>query len=902
VKKVLSYILISFVIFANLFAPILAQAVDTTNAGTAGQKIIDQATNANKNTEPVVGTADFEMQASTEATDTSVKLIVNINDKSSVLQNAEFGTIFDLILDINITDTTGKNIDGVTGLIDNQNRTNPFTQRFDKNFNRDAYTKIHDGKPIEYNFEGLNSETKYQVVMNLKESTFIAGVGTGTPKIIATSTAPFVTNSKGVTILVKQENTANINIQTPAKKMPACGIGSPMGCIAQGFYYVLFMPSSYLFALAGTFFDYTFSYSVQDSSYRSSFVVQGWGLVRDFCNIFFIFVMLYIAIGTILSLHGFKTKETIINVVIIGLFINFSLFAAQVIIDASNITARVFYNSDAIKITEKGANGVTEATPLLKVGDGGIIPLSAAIVNKVNPQNMILHSGKITQIPDKGGASSTDENPANMDASTFILIVIMASAVNIVGLTVFFTIGFLFVARVIGLWLAMIMAPLAFFTYILPQLEGVKMIGWKNWWPETLKLAFLAPVFIFFMYLILKFLSMDLISDAMSKSMSTDGLAYFAATLIPFVFIIILMLKAKNIAVGMSGEFGEMATKLGSSVGGMVLGGAAGAGAMVMRRTIGAAGDKLATSEFAKNNGRFGRMLGDAGKWTAKSSFDARNTKLGGMATKELKVDMGKAKEGGYVKYKADVATKRRERADSLNLGNRTEQVQELHSAEEELSNLKNESINETNRIDGTLAAKRLLANDLYQKLTIANEQLKLPNGDTQENRRIANEAKNNFDNNAALIADYVKERTELKTATGRHAHRTGDGKINEDALLDIKNNITITETKLADTIKNTPGDINAINKAQKEADEAKELFDKMDKIAKTKGTVKSDDTRSLDNLELKIIPHLHHVVEQENAKRTNKYAKEIRGRIFNRESNDIAAHEAIMRSEVKKH
>jgi len=153
VKKVLSYILISFVIFANLFAPILAQAVDTTNAGTAGQKIIDQATNANKNTEPVVGTADFEMQASTEATDTSVKLIVNINDKSSVLQNAEFGTIFDLILDINITDTTGKNIDGVTGLIDNQNRTNPFTQRFDKNFNRDAYTKIHDGKPIEYNFK-----------------------------------------------------------------------------------------------------------------------------------------------------------------------------------------------------------------------------------------------------------------------------------------------------------------------------------------------------------------------------------------------------------------------------------------------------------------------------------------------------------------------------------------------------------------------------------------------------------------------------------------------------------------------------------------------------------------------------------------------------------------------------
>jgi hypothetical protein len=62
------------------------------------------------------------------------------------------------------------------------------------------------------------------------------------------------------------------------------------------------------------------------------------------------------------------------------------------------------------------------------------------------------------------------------------------------------------------------------------------------------------------------------------------------------------------------------------------------------------------------------------------------------------------------------------------------------------------------------------------------------------------------------------------------------------------------------------------------------------------------DKQRSLDGLNLKIIPHEHHHVEEVNAERVNEYAKTIRGRFFNKEANDVAAHEAIMRSEIKKH
>ncbi len=445
----------------------------------------------------------------------------------------------------------------------------------------------------------LSPGKSYEVTMYYQACTYIAcGEAKGNGEsilglterkdfyIIATSALINTADKAQVTTgLIGKGNVETVGGQSAS--MPACSLmpttkGTVMGCISQAFYYVLFIPTSYLFALAGTFFDQVFAYSVNDTSYRSSFVVEGWGLIRDFCNLFFIFVLLYTAIGTILSLHGFHAKETIVKVVIIGLFINFSLFATQVIIDMSNITARVFYNSDAIKITDKGANGVNEATS--KIDASGVIPLSAALVNKINPQNLIIHRDQITDITDKGGQSKGSQSgDENMGAGTFILIVILASAVNIIGLIVFLSVGLIFVARVVGLWVAMILSPLAFFTYILPQTSGIKMIGWKNWWPDTLKLAFLAPVFIFFMYIILKFLELDLISDPLNQK----GLTFVIATVLPFAFIMILLMKAKGIAKDMSGEMGQQITGGIAAGGGAILGGAALGGAFLGRKVIG---------------------------------------------------------------------------------------------------------------------------------------------------------------------------------------------------------------------------------------------------------------------------------------------------------------------------
>lgn len=389
--------------------------------------------------------------------------------------------------------------------------------------------------------------------------------------------------------------------------LPACslipffGEGTVIGCVAQVFYYVLFVPTSYVFALSGTFFDFTFNYSINDKSYRTPFVVEGWGIVRDFCNMFFIFVLLYIAFGTILGLHSVKTKEMIINVVIIGLLINFSLFATQIIVDASNILARVFYNSDTIRITQgtSAANGVTNVTPKLKIGPNGEIPLSAAIVNKINPQNLIINGTDALKIEDKGEQTQTDENKEDLSTGSFILIILLAVAVNIVGIITFLSVGLIFVSRVIGLWLAMIVSPLVFFSYTVPALQDMEMVGWKKWWPETIKLAFLAPIFIFFMYLIIAFLEKGL--SLVKANETTDGMTFVISIIVPFVFIMILLIKAKDIAKDMSGKIGQSITNGVATVGAMALGGAAlGTGAL-LRKGIGSSMAAMSRSDSAKH-------------------------------------------------------------------------------------------------------------------------------------------------------------------------------------------------------------------------------------------------------------------------------------------------------------
>lgn len=140
----------------------------------------------------------------------------------------------------------------------------------------------------------------------------------------------------------------------------------------------------------------------------------------------------------------------------------------------------------------------------------------------------------------------------------------------------------------------------------------------------------------------------------------------------------------------MSGTAGEIISKAGSAIGGVALGAATGGAALAMRGTVGKIGNKIATSEWAKNkansNNRFSRFMGNttmkAGAAVGSRSFDVRNTGIGKMATKSMGVNAGNGIKGGYKEFQDRNLKKNISRVDSLKLSD--SQAQDQNAAAKE--------------------------------------------------------------------------------------------------------------------------------------------------------------------------------------------------------------------------
>ncbi|MBI5139582.1 hypothetical protein HZA26_03160, partial [Candidatus Nomurabacteria bacterium] len=137
------------------------------------------------------------------------------------------------------------------------------------------------------------------------------------------------------------------------------------GCIARLFYIIFYTIPSGILGIVARFFDMMLALTLGGFLYESSFTNDAWVVVRDLSNIFFILVLLYIAVKVILNLGGHDVKKMISQVVIMALLINFSMFFTKVVIDASNILALIFYNKIDVKITKNGKTVEPNQIPIL---------------------------------------------------------------------------------------------------------------------------------------------------------------------------------------------------------------------------------------------------------------------------------------------------------------------------------------------------------------------------------------------------------------------------------------------------------------------------------------------------------------------------------------------------------
>ena len=310
------------------------------------------------------------------------------------------------------------------------------------------------------------------------------------------------------------------------------------GCVAQLFWWGAQL-TGFLAILGGTVLDFFMAYTLSDKSYRNNFIVHGWQVIRDVVNMFFIFILLYVAIKTIIEGFGAESKKLIINVIIIALLINFSLFLTRVIVDSSNILARVFYNN--IEVADNPTSGDYRASPEAK-------SVSTALVNKFNPQSIWL---------DNKGQDFTDYEKHFF---LFILVMIIICYVNIKMFTTFLSVGLFFMGRVMDIWVYMIFSPLAFITYAMPQSwQGkIKDMSFNQWFSNVINAAIMAPIFAFFLYLIiLLFSGKDILGTANKTGVEYSAIQIILNLIIPFMIVIGLLDKAKELTASFAGQIGK---------------------------------------------------------------------------------------------------------------------------------------------------------------------------------------------------------------------------------------------------------------------------------------------------------------------------------------------------------
>lgn len=194
----------------------------------------------------------------------------------------------------------------------------------------------------------------------------------------------------------------------------------------------------------------------------SELIVKGWTVVRDVCNLFFLLVLLFIALCTILKIEKYHAKKTLLMLIIMALLINFSKPIAIFIFDGSQLLMNFFLSQMS------GTMG------------GGGTSVSSIYMNATKITNMIY-----TALPPVGG--SADIAVQYLFAVVFLFMLAVA----------FFVIGIFLLIRIVVIMMLIIVSPFAFFAAIVPDFSKMS----SQWWSSLFEYSYYGPAAAFFLLL-----------------------------------------------------------------------------------------------------------------------------------------------------------------------------------------------------------------------------------------------------------------------------------------------------------------------------------------------------------------------------------------------------------------
>lgn len=190
-----------------------------------------------------------------------------------------------------------------------------------------------------------------------------------------------------------------------------------------------------------------------------SAVAQGWEIMRDLVNLFFILALIIIGFGTILRIESYNYKKLLVNLIVMALLVNFSLVIGRIIIEIADVIQFSIMPKTGLYDVQKLYVYLTEVQA--KVIIDGILAAGA------------LPAANVVEVFSK----------------FFSFFLTLATFITFAALTAYLII------RIVALWVLLVISPFAYALNILPATATYA----KQWWHAFLNYAFFAPIIAFFL-------------------------------------------------------------------------------------------------------------------------------------------------------------------------------------------------------------------------------------------------------------------------------------------------------------------------------------------------------------------------------------------------------------------
>lgn len=432
--------------------------------------------------------------------------------------------------------------------------------------------------------------------------------------------------------------------------------------------------ASYVAAAGAYFFDYVVKISLNSTAYALDFITTSWTLLLSLGNMFFIFILIYLAFIIMLRAETARTMQILAWVIAMALLINFSFFFTRVVIDAGNILGTQFYNGILTELYGKPENAQTLGATNGTGDPNAPVDITQGIAKAIGAEQLLGPQSFSTIQSQLAG----DQAWGTL-IILFVIFVATAAMFWMLGLSLIM-VGIKFFIRIVGLWLVIIVSPLAFIANALPQTRP-----YFNMWLKTLVgFSFYAPVFLLMFYILNLFVTSlagngtlvgqlfnstagayGVASGATPTYVLVSGIANVAIRMTFVIAMIYIMLKVSDWVMEQSGGMAmNFMNRWSGAIAGAGFRGAAQIGAFAGRNVPGRIAHTAAETSAFKNwagNSRIGNALWRGTANLGKATYDVRNTPGGSVLKKAagfagLDINTGTATKRNFDKIVSDKA------------------------------------------------------------------------------------------------------------------------------------------------------------------------------------------------------------------------------------------------------